>query len=66
MDTDLTGKKVAPFFNSGSQPISDPIQVLSEWLPRESVNEALSMSNSPRDDIEESINRWIEDLTFEE
>ncbi|GMA47575.1 flavodoxin [Tetragenococcus muriaticus] len=64
MDTDLEDKNIAPFFTSGSQPIEDPQSDLQELIPNTNISDELSMADSPRDDIEESVNQWLNSLTF--
>lgn len=62
IDTDLDEASIAPFFTSGSQPIEDPQADLRELIPNGEIAEELSMDNSPRDDIEEAVSRWLENL----
>ncbi|WP_066186545.1 flavodoxin [Gracilibacillus timonensis] len=64
MDTELADKNIIPFFTSGSQPIEDPQSDLRELLPEATITEELSMANSPRDDIEEEVSQWIENMEF--
>lgn len=65
MDTDLNGKKIAPFFTSGSQPIENPIDYLNEWVPRDRISQELSMVNSPREDIDSQVEEWLSQIELE-
>lgn len=64
MDTELSDKNIAPFFTSGSQPIENPQSDLRELIPSATIATELSMANSPRDDVDESVAEWLNNLSF--
>lgn len=64
MDTNLSDKNIAPFFTSGSQPIEDPQSDLRELIPSAPIAPELSMVNSPRDNIDEFVAEWLNNLSF--